>query len=63
MNPSFIPKEFLPYKLTITEEKKLDKFLEENLAKGYIRPSKSLMASPFFFIAKKNGKLQPCQDY
>ena len=21
------------------------------------------MASPFFFVKKKDGKLQPCQDY
>jgi len=21
------------------------------------------MASPFFFVDKKDGKLQPCQDY
>ena len=21
------------------------------------------MASPFFFVKKKNGKLRPCQDY
>uniref|UniRef100_A0A0W0GC45 Putative reverse transcriptase-rnase h-integrase n=1 Tax=Moniliophthora roreri TaxID=221103 RepID=A0A0W0GC45_MONRR len=36
----------------------------ENLRKGYIRPSKSLMASPFFFVSKKEaGALRPCQDY
>jgi hypothetical protein len=39
------------------------KFLKENLEKGYIRSSQSPMASPFFFVSKKNGKLQPCQDY
>ena len=41
----------------------MNKFIDDNLAKGYIRPSKSLMASPFFFVDKKDGKLQPCQDY
>jgi hypothetical protein len=41
----------------------LDKFLKENLEKGYIRPSQSPMASPFFFVSKKDGKLRPCQDY
>ena len=51
------------YPLTVTEQEKLDEFLEENLAKGYIRPSKSPMASPFFFVDKKDGKLRPCQDY
>jgi hypothetical protein len=45
------------------EQEELDKFLDKNLAKGYIQPSKSSMASPFFFISKKDGKLCPCQDY
>jgi len=35
-------------------------FLNEQLQKGYIQPS---YASPFFFIKKKDGKLQPVQDY
>ena len=33
------------------------------LAKGYIRKLKSPMASPFFFVKKKDGSLQPVQDY
>ena len=42
----------------------MDNFLEENLKKGYIQPSKSPMASPFFFVAKKDADaLRPCQDY
>jgi hypothetical protein len=41
----------------------LEKFLDEMVAKGYIRPSKSPYASPFFFVKKKDGKLQPVQDY
>ena len=41
----------------------MDKFLKENLDKGYIQPSQSPMASPFFFVDKKDGKLRPCQDY
>jgi len=34
-----------------------------NLRKGYIRPSKLLMASPFFVFKKDSKKLGPCQDY
>ena len=30
---------------------------------GRIRPSKSLIASPFFFVKKKDGRLRPVQDY
>jgi hypothetical protein len=59
----FEPKSFKNYNLTLTEQIELDKFLKENLEKGYIQPSQSLMAFPFFFLSKKDGKLQPCQDY
>ena len=60
----FVPKSFKNYNLTPIEQVELDKFLKENLEKGYIQPLKSPMASPFFFVSKKDaGKLQPCQDY
>ena len=45
------------------EDKALEEFLDEQLVKGYIRPSKSQYASSFFFIKKKDGKLRPVQDY
>ena len=45
------------YPLSPTEDIALQTFLSENLAKGYIRPSKSPYAFPFFFIKKKNGDL------
>jgi transposase InsO family protein len=63
MKDTFIPKSFKTYNLTPEEQIELDKFLKENLEKGYIRPSQSPMASPFFFVGKKDGKLRPCQDY
>ena len=51
------------YPLSPGEDVALQTFLSENLAKGYIRPSKSPYAFPFFFIKKKNGDLRPVQDY
>ena len=36
----------------------LDAFIEEGLATGWIRPSKSPMASPVFFVKKKDGALR-----
>ena len=63
MKDTFVPKSFKTYNLTPQEQIELDKFLKENLEKGYIRPSQSPMASPFFFVDKKDGKLRPCQDY
>ena len=49
--------------MTREEDKALDKFIDKQLLKGYIEPSKSPYASPFFFVKKKDGKLQPVQDY
>jgi hypothetical protein len=57
MKEGFEPKLFKNYNLTLAEQLELDKFLKENLKKGYIRPSQSPMASPFFFVSKKDGKL------
>jgi hypothetical protein len=63
MKEGFEPKSFKNYNLTPAEQLELDKFLKKNLKKGYIRSSQSPMASPFFFVSKKDGKLWPCQDY
>jgi hypothetical protein len=51
------------YPMTRVEDEALDLFIDEQLEKGYIRPSKSQYASSFFFIKKKDGKLRPVQDY
>ncbi len=51
------------YPLNWAKQEELDKFLDENLSSGRIHPSKSPMASPFFFVKKKDGKLRPVQDY
>jgi len=51
------------YPMTRVEDAALDDFIDEQIEKGYIRPSKSPYASSFFFIKKKDGKLRPVQDY
>jgi hypothetical protein len=51
------------YPMPVNEQDELDQFLEENLRKGYIVPSKSPIASPVFFVKKKDGRLQLVQDY
>ena len=51
------------YPLSPSEQKELDAFLQENLRSGRICPSKSPMASPVFFIKKKDGTLWLVQDY
>ena len=51
------------YPITQAEDAALDKFIDDQLKKGYIRPSQSPYTSPFFFIKKKDGTLHPVQDY
>ena len=51
------------YPMTREEDVALKEFLTEQLKKGYICPSMSPYASPFFFIHQKNGKLHPVHDY
>jgi len=57
------PKSSKVYSLSPVEQKELDSFLKENLRTGRIRPSKSPIAAPVFFIKKKDGSLQLVQDY
>ena len=60
----FIPKRGKVYKLTDREQTTLNQWIKEQLAKGYIRSSKSPQASSFFFVGKKDSEtLRPCQDY
>ena len=51
------------YPMSLNEQAELNSFLDENLRKGYIQPSKSPIASPVFFVKKKDGKLRFVQDY
>jgi hypothetical protein len=51
------------YSLSEKELEALRKYIEENLAKGYIKPSKLPARYPILFIPKKDGKLRLCVDY
>jgi hypothetical protein len=51
------------YPMTLTEQTEMDAFLEEALATGLIRQSKSPLGAPVFFIKKKDEKLRFIQDY
>jgi hypothetical protein len=46
------------YPISPLEQKELDAFIAEGLSTGRICLSKSLMASPVFFIKKKDGALR-----
>jgi hypothetical protein len=63
LKPDFKPVRQAPYSLNPMQMDLAKKFVQENLDKGYIVPSKSDMASPLFFVGKKDGTYRPCQDY
>jgi hypothetical protein len=51
------------YPISPLEQKELDAFIAEGLSTGRIHPSKLPMASPVFFIKKKDGAFRFIQDY
>ncbi len=51
------------YPMNRIEDEAVQKFLNEELKKGYIRELKSPYASSFFFVRKKDGKMRLVQDY
>ena len=54
---------FKIYYTNCQQNEKLKKYLEENLKRGYIRPSISLAGYPILFVLKKDGKLRLYIDY
>ena len=51
------------YNLSPTELEVLREYIEENLAHGFIRHSKSPAGAPIFFVKKKDGSLRLVVDY
>ena len=49
--------------LSVDEQKEVEAFLDDQLSKGYIRPSSSQKTSLVFFVPKKDGKKHMVQDY
>jgi hypothetical protein len=62
-NGAVFPKPAKLYPMSPLEKNSLDTWIEEDLAKGYIRKSKSPVAAPVFFVKKKKGTLCLVQDY
>ena len=63
LKPSFIPKITKVYPLNPKEREACKAFIDKNLKTGRIVPSKFPQATPFFFVAKRDDLLCPCQDY
>ena len=54
MKEGFIPRKGKVYLLSREEKKEVHKFIQEQLRKGYIRPSKLPQTASVFFVGKKN---------
>ena len=51
------------YNLSLAELRTLEEYINDALAKGLIRESKSPAGAPILFVPKKDGTLHLCVDY
>jgi len=63
LNDDFKASKAKVYPLSRNKKKEVQKFVDEHLKKGYIRPSKSSQTSPVFFVDKKDGGKHMVMDY
>ena len=63
MKEGFVPRKGKVYPLLREEREGMHKFIQEQLRKGYIRPSKLPQMAPVFSVEKKDGKKRMVQDY
>ena len=63
MKEGFIPKKGKVYSLSRKKREEIQAFVEDQLRKGYIRPSKLPQISPVHFVAKKGSIQRMVQDY
>ena len=63
LREGFVLKKRKIYLLLRVERKEVQKFVKDQLRKGYIRPLKSPQMSLVFFVLKKDGKKRMVQDY
>ena len=63
MKKGFVLRKGKVYLLSRGKKEEVRKFIEEQLRKGYIRPSKLLQIALVFFVGKMNGKKRMVQDY
>ncbi len=63
LQPNSHPPRGRVFPLSQPESEAMKSYIEEELAKGFIRPSTSPASAGFFFVKKKDGGLRPCIDY
>ncbi|KAI2645110.1 Transposon Tf2-9 polyprotein [Labeo rohita] len=61
--PGAVPPKGRIFPLSQAESEAMHKYIQEELAKGFITPSTSPASAGFFFVKKKDGGLRPCIDY
>ncbi|KAL0188171.1 hypothetical protein M9458_015270, partial [Cirrhinus mrigala] len=61
--PGATPPKGWIFPLSQAESEAMHKYIQEELAKGFIAPSTSPASAGFFFVKKKDGGLRPCIDY
>ncbi len=63
LQPGSQPPKGRIFPLSQPESESMKSYIEEELAKGFLRPSTSPASAGFFFVKKKDGGLHPCIDY
>ncbi|KAL0188100.1 hypothetical protein M9458_015199, partial [Cirrhinus mrigala] len=61
--PGSVPPKGRIFPYSQPESEAMKAYIEEELAKGFIRPSTSPASAGFFFVKKKDGGLRPWIDY
>jgi len=56
LKETFKPQKRRIYSLSKDKREKVQRFVDDQLRKGYIRPSKSPQTLPVFFVGKKDKK-------
>ena len=63
LKETFKPQKGRIYPLSRDKREEVQNFVNDQLRKGYIRPSKSSQTSPVFFVDKKDGSKRIVMDY
>jgi len=63
LKETFKPRKERIYPLSKNMREEVQNFIENQLRKGYIRPSKSPQMSPVFFVDKKDGSKRMVMNY
>ena len=63
LKKGFVLRKKKVYSLSREKREEIHVFVEDQLQKGYIQPSKSLQTLLVYFVAKKDGKRKMVQNY